>query len=60
MVMVVFKNVRMRSPTNQFIANLAIADLLVIFLCLPFTLIGNLFPGNFIVFVRVLLWIFLL
>lgn len=45
-VLVVFKTTRMRSPTNQFIANLAIADLLVNFLCLPFTLIGNLFPGK--------------
>lgn len=44
-VLVIFKTTRMRSPTNQFIANLAIADLLVNFLCLPFTLIGNLFPA---------------
>uniref|UniRef100_A0A182VR76 G-protein coupled receptors family 1 profile domain-containing protein n=1 Tax=Anopheles minimus TaxID=112268 RepID=A0A182VR76_9DIPT len=35
----------MRSPTNRFIVNLAYADLLVNFLCLPFTLIGNLYPA---------------
>ncbi|XP_029342413.1 neuropeptide SIFamide receptor-like [Acyrthosiphon pisum] len=41
-VLVVYKNVRMQSsPTNIFIVNLAIADLLVIVVCVPFTLIGS-------------------
>ncbi|XP_055639483.1 neuropeptide SIFamide receptor-like isoform X1 [Toxorhynchites rutilus septentrionalis] len=44
-VIVVKKSSMMRSPTNRFIVNLAYADLLVNFLCLPFTLIGNLFPA---------------
>lgn len=45
-VIVVKKSTMMRSPTNRFIVNLAYADLLVNFLCLPFTLIGNLYPGK--------------
>ncbi|XP_055695904.1 neuropeptide SIFamide receptor-like isoform X2 [Lutzomyia longipalpis] len=44
-VVVVFKSTSMRSATNQFIANLAIADLLVNFFCLPFTLVGNIFQA---------------
>nr|XP_024215098.1 neuropeptide SIFamide receptor-like isoform X2 [Halyomorpha halys] len=40
-VSVVLRTPRMRSPTNLFIANLALADLLVNFICLPFTLVGN-------------------
>lgn len=44
-VIVVKKSSMMRSPTNRFIVNLAYADLLVNFLCLPFTLIGNIYPA---------------
>ncbi|XP_058055949.1 neuropeptide SIFamide receptor-like [Anopheles bellator] len=44
-VIVVKKSTMMRSPTNRFIVNLAYADLLVNILCLPFTLIGNLYPA---------------
>ncbi|XP_050422351.1 neuropeptide SIFamide receptor-like [Adelges cooleyi] len=41
-VLVVYKNVRMRSsPTNIFIVNLAVADLLVNVLCVPLTLISS-------------------
>ncbi|KAK3912876.1 Neuropeptide SIFamide receptor [Frankliniella fusca] len=40
-VMVVVSFPRMRSTTNLFIANLAIADLLVNVVCLPFTLVSN-------------------
>lgn len=45
--LVIMRSRTMRSPTNLFIANLAIADILVNLLCLPFTLIGNLFPGKY-------------
>lgn len=46
-VAVVARSPRMRSPTNLFIVNLACADLLVNVLCLPFTLIANLIPGEY-------------
>jgi hypothetical protein len=45
-VVVVYCNPRMRSPTNLFIANLACADLLVNVICLPFTLVGNIISGK--------------
>lgn len=46
-VLVVYKNVRMQSsPTNIFIVNLAVADLLVIVVCVPFTLIGSITTGK--------------
>ncbi|CAL4124572.1 unnamed protein product, partial [Meganyctiphanes norvegica] len=40
-VAVVVRTHQMRTVTNVFIANLAVADLLVNVLCLPFTLIGH-------------------
>lgn len=43
---VVTKSPQMRTLTNQFIANLAIADLFVNILCVPFTLVANLYPGE--------------
>lgn len=43
---VVRKSPQMRSLTNQLIANLAVADLLVNILCVPFTLVSNLNPGR--------------
>lgn len=48
-VMVVASFPRMRSTTNLFIANLAIADLLVNVLCLPFTLVSNVLQGKIFV-----------
>lgn len=40
-VCVVLKSPRMRTVTNLFILNLAIADLLVVLFCLPPTLLSN-------------------
>ncbi|XP_067144390.1 neuropeptide SIFamide receptor-like [Centruroides vittatus] len=42
-VAVVVRSPRMRTVTNYFIVNLALADILVILVCLPATLVGNLF-----------------
>lgn len=42
-IAVVFRVPRMRTVTNLFIVNLAIADILVVFLCIPATLVSNIF-----------------
>lgn len=42
-VAVVLRSPRMRTVTNYFIVNLAIADILVIIFCLPATLMSNIF-----------------
>ena len=45
-VMVIYRNPQLRTITNIFIANLAVADILVSILVLPITLLGNLFEGR--------------
>ncbi len=45
-VSIVYRNPRMHNVTNYFIVNLAIADILVLLLCLPITLMSNLYSGT--------------
>lgn len=49
---VVTKSPQMRTLTNKFIGNLALADLLVNVLCVPFTLVSNLYPGKILFFYK--------
>ena len=46
-VSVICRNPQMRTVTNYFLANLAVADITVSFLLLPITLLSNLFNGKF-------------
>ncbi|KAK2141123.1 hypothetical protein LSH36_1157g01010 [Paralvinella palmiformis] len=42
-VTVIYRNPQMRTVTNYFLANLAVADIMVSFVVLPLTLLSNLF-----------------
>ena len=44
-VLVIYRNPMLRTVTNYFIANLAVADILVCLLVLPITLLSNIFEG---------------
>ena len=46
-VSVIYRNPQMRTVTNYFLANLAVADIMVSFLVLPITLLSNLFTGRY-------------
>lgn len=47
-VAVVIRSPRMRTVTNYFIVNLAVADILVVVFCLPATLMSNIFVREYI------------
>ena len=45
-VMVIYQNPQLRTTSNIFVTNLAVADILVSILVMPITLLGNLFEGR--------------
>lgn len=48
-IAVVYRSPRMRTVTNFFIVNLAVADVLVIVFCLPATLMSNIFVREYLI-----------
>ena len=44
-VSAIYRNLQLRTTTTYFLANLAIADIMVSFLVLPITLLSNIFTG---------------
>lgn len=50
-IAVVLRSPRMRTVTNFFIVNLAVADILVIVFCLPATLMSNIFVREYYHFI---------
>ena len=50
-VAVVVRNQGMHTVTNYFIVNLAIADIMVALICLPITLLNNLYVGKYWLYV---------
>lgn len=49
-IAVVIRSPRMRNVTNYFIVNLAVADMLVITLCLPATLMANIYVRKYLAY----------
>ena len=45
-ITVIYKDPTMRNVTNYFILNLAVADLLIVFVHVPMTLLGSIFTGE--------------
>lgn len=45
-IALIYKDPSMRNVTNYFILNMAVADILVAVLCVPFTMLGNIYSGE--------------